>query len=160
LPEAHPADPGRLLQRVHDEGTTLVILDRAEAWMPLITNRTAVQYHGSFAIGTAWLGGLHFVRAHPLFQDLPVDTTLSWPYQAVVRNGRARSGLRLDGEELVAGAWHSYPMELGTAVGIIPYGRGKIIVSTLDIASQLNSTDTSTDVARKLLCNFLRYSGK
>jgi len=89
-----------------------------------------------------------------------VDTTLSWPYQAVVRNGRARSGLRLDGEELVAGAWHSYPMELGTAVGIIPYGRGKIIVSTLDIASQLNSTDTSTDVARKLLCNFLRYSGK
>ena len=92
--------------------------------------------------------------------QLPVNVAMDWPYQAVVRNGKSRSGLRLDGEELVAGCWHSYPMDLGTAVGIISCGKGKIIVSTLDIASQLNSMDTSAEVARKLLCNFVEYAAR
>jgi hypothetical protein len=159
-PEAGAPSAAKLIERVRNDGTTLIILDRADTWMPLITNATPVKYSGSFQIGTAWLGGLHFVREHALFKDLPVNIAMGWPYQAVVRNGKTRSGLLIDGEELVAGAWHSYPMNLGTAVGIIPYGKGKIIVSTLDIASQLNSNDTSADVARKLLCNFVSYAEK
>ena len=158
-PEVGGPSLAKLMERVRNDGTTLVILDRADTWMPLITNSTPVKYAGSFQIGTAWLGGLHFVRAHPLFADLPVNVAMDWPYQAVVRNGKTRSGLLLEGEELVAGCWHSYPMNLGTAVGIIPCGKGKIIVSTLDIASQLNSTDTSAEVARKLLCNFVEFAG-
>lgn len=69
-----------------------------------------------------------------------------------------RSGLLLEGETLVAGAWHSYPMSLGTAMGVIPCGKGQIIVSTLDIADQLRSTDTSAEVARKLMCNFINFA--
>jgi beta-galactosidase len=156
-PEADAPDAAGLIERVKRDGTTLFILDRADTWMKLIETNTAVKYSGSFKIGTTWLGGLHFVREHPLFKDLPVNTAMDWPYQAVVRNGRARTGLRLEGEELVAGAWHSYPMDLGTAVGVIPCGKGKIVVSTLDIASQLNSSDTSAIVARKLLCNFIAF---
>ena len=48
-------------------------------------------------------------------------------------------------------------MDLGTAVGVIPCGKGKIVVSTLDIAGELNSSDTSACVARKLLCNFIAF---
>jgi hypothetical protein len=155
VPEAAAPDPAKLIARVHDEGTTLFILDRADTWMDLLQKNTAVKYRGSFQIGSAWLGGLHFVRANPLFKDLPVNVAMDWPYQAVVRNGKARSGLLLEGEQLVAGAWHSYPMALGTAVGIIPCGKGRIVVSTLDIAGPLGSSDTSASVARKLLCNFL-----
>lgn len=157
LPESHPADPQHLLQRVHDDGTTLVILDRADAWMGLLQKATPIKYNGSFIVGTAWLGGIHFVQQHPLFAGLPVNTAMDWPYQAVVENGRARSGLLLEGEDLVAGAWHCYPMKLGTAVGVIPYGKGKIVVSTLDIVDQLSSSETSAEVARKLLCNFISY---
>jgi beta-galactosidase len=156
-PEAHPSDPERLIQRVHDDGTTLLILDRADTWMPLIQKATGVKYNGSFTIGTAWLGGLHFVRKHPLFNGLPVNTAMDWPYQAVVSNGKTRSGLLLDGEDLVAGAWHSYPMKLGTAVGVIPCGKGKIVVSTLNIADELNSSESSACVPRKLLCNFINF---
>jgi len=158
VPEADAPDPNRLIERVRNDGTTLFILDRADTWMNLITNNTSVKYAGSFKIGTTWLGGIHFVREHPLFKDLPVNQALDWPYQAVVRNGKTRSGLLLEGEDLVAGAWHSYPMALGTAVGIIHCGKGQIVVSTLDIASQLNSTDTSAEVARKLLCNFIAWA--
>ena len=157
VPEADAPSAAKLIQRVKNDGTTLFILDRADAWMNLITNNTSAKFDGSFQIGTAWLGGLHFVREHPLFKDLPVNTAMNWPYQAVVRNGRARSGLLLEGEELVVGAWHSYPMALGTAVGIIPCGKGRIVVSTLDIASQLNSPDPGAEIARKLLCNFIAF---
>jgi hypothetical protein len=155
VPESAPPDIAKLIGRVRNDGTTLFILDRADTWMDVIQKNTAVKYNGSFQIGTTWLGGLHFVRADPLFKELPVNTAMDWPYQAVVADGKTRSGLLLEGEQLVAGAWHSYPMALGTAVGIIPCGKGRIVVSTLDIAGQLNSTDTSTLVARKLLCNFI-----
>ncbi|HEY1717387.1 MAG TPA: PA14 domain-containing protein [Verrucomicrobiae bacterium] len=157
VPEADAPSAAKLIERVKNDGTTLFILDRADTWMNLVTNNTSAKFNGSFQIGTAWLGGLHFVREHPLFKDLPVNTAMDWPYQAVVRDGKARSGLLLEGEELVAGAWHCYPMELGTAVGIIPCGKGRIVVSTLDIAGQLNSSDSSAEVARKLLCNFIAF---
>jgi len=156
-PETGGPDLQKLITRVRNDGTTLIILDNAETWMNLITNNTTATYAGTFQIGTAWLGGLHFVREHPLFKGLPVNVAMDWPYQAVVRNGKTRSGLLLEGEELVAGCWHCYPMNLGTAVGIIPCGKGKIIVNTLDIASQLTATDTSAEVARKLLCNFVEW---
>jgi hypothetical protein len=161
-----PPDPGptnldRLLARVHDDGTKLVVLDFADTWLEPIAKHTGVEYTGSFHIGSAWAGGMHFVREHPLFKDLPVNAALDWPYQAVVRNGNERVGLLLAGEELVAGAWHAHleaaPQRLGTAVGVIEYGRGRIIVSTLDIAENLLSPETPAHVARKLLCNYLEF---
>jgi beta-galactosidase len=135
------------------------VLDRADTWMDLIAKNTAVTCGGSFKVGTAWLGGIHFVREHPLFKDLPVNQAMDWPYQAVVKNGRSRFGLLLEGEELVAGVWHCYPMQLGTAVGIIPCGKGRIIVSTLDMCGNLSSAEEPAHVACKLLCNFLEASG-
>ena len=157
MPETKAPDAAKLIERVKNEGTTLIILNRADTWMNLIATNTGIQYHGSFTVGTAWLGGLHFVKDHPLFKDLPVNTAMDWPYQAVVYNGRQRTGLRLEGEQLVAGVWHSYPMDLGTAVGVIPCGKGKIVVSTLNIPDELDSSDTIASVARKLLCNFISF---
>jgi hypothetical protein len=49
-------------------------------------------------------------------------------------------------------------MQLGTAVGIVPHGAGRIVVSTLDIADNLNAADGPSHVARKLLVNFLRFA--
>ena len=109
-------------------------------------------------MGKNWIGGNHFVKEHPLFDGLPVNTAMNWPYQAVVKNGDRRFGFRVQGEELVAGSYRSTPFELGTAVGVIPCGKGKIIFSTLDIADNLNVPGGVNDVARKLLCNYIRYS--
>jgi hypothetical protein len=106
------------------------------------------------------LGGVYFAKQHPLFSSLPTNEGMNWPYQAVVRNGSERFALEVEGEELIAGAYHCYPMKLGTAVGIIPCGKGKIIFSTLDICGNLASKESSANVARKLLCNFIEYSGK
>jgi len=160
MPEINAPDPQKLLDRVANEGTTLIIAENADTWMDLILKNTKTNYSGRFQIGSAWLGGVYFAKQHPLFRGLPTNVGMNWPYQAVVRNGSERFALEVEGEELVAGAYHCYPMKLGTAVGIIPCGKGKIIFSTLDICGNLTSKESSANVARKLLCNFIEYSGK
>ena len=159
-PETDPADPQKLIDRVKNEGTTLILTENADTWMNLISKNTAVTCTGKFFIGTAWLGGIHFVKEHSLFKGLPTNEGMNWPYQAVVKNGGERYGLELEGEELVAGAYHCYPMKLGTSVGIIPCGKGKIIFSTLDICDNLSSKESPANVAKKLMCNFIEYAGK
>jgi hypothetical protein len=160
VPETNAPDPQKLIDRVAREGTTLILLDNADTWMELIAKNTKVTCSDKFYIGTAWLGGVHFVKQHPLFKGLPTNTGMNWPYQAVVQKGAERYGLEMEGEEFVAGAYHSYPMKLGTSVGIIPCGKGKIIFSTLDICGNLSSTESPAAVARKLLCNFIEYGMK
>jgi hypothetical protein len=162
-----PPDPQRLIARVRRDGTTLVVLENAAEWAELLAKADAgIRYAGAFTVGKAWSGGVHFVRRHPLFRDVPADCGMDWPYQAVVRDGTSRSGLLLDGDQLVAGAFHANmseakppaPIRLGTAVGVVRVGSGKVILSTLDIAGNLAAPDGPADMARKLLCNFIAYS--
>ena len=159
-PDLNPPDLDRLLARVRDEGTQLVLLDFAAAWMPLVAKYSKIHYTGAFKIGSAWIGGIHFVRAHALFSGLPVNDAMGWPYQAVVQNGNERYALQMEGEDFAAGAWHcneeKIPMRLGTAVGVIPCGKGRVIFSTLAISDQLGSQEGPAHVAKKLLCNFLQ----
>ena len=66
--------------------------------------------------------------------------------------------IRDRGEDLVVGSYRSTPFELGTAVVVIPCGKGKIIFSALDIADNLNDLSGPAEVARKILCNYIKYS--
>jgi len=159
VPDVAPISLRRLLERVRDDGTRLVIVDHAEDWMEHLTAYSKINYTGSVKVGSAWLGGVHFARSHPLLEGLPVNDALGWPWQAVVAEGRERKLLLLEGEELAVGAWHcneeKTPMSLGTAVGVIPCGRGRVVFSTLAIADQVGEPAGPADVARRLLCNYL-----
>ncbi len=162
VPDADATVAVQLIERVKRDGMNLVVLERADAWMALLAKEPGAtfKYEGSFKVGKTWLGGVHFVRDHPLFRGLPVNAAMDWAYQSVVRNGDERVGLVLDGEELAAGCYHSFPMQLGTAVGVVPLGKGHVIFSTLDIVGNLNSADGPAAVARKLLSNYLLYTGQ
>ncbi|HEX6625834.1 MAG TPA: PA14 domain-containing protein, partial [Pyrinomonadaceae bacterium] len=157
-PVSDAPDPQRLIERARRDGTTVMIVDYAEDWMGLVGKNAPVTYGGAFKVGVTWLGGVHFVRPHALVKGLPAGGAMNWPYQAVVRNGNERAGLLLEGEELVVGAWHSFPMQLGTAVGVIQVGEGRIVVSTLDLVENLPSEEGPAQVARKLLCNFIEFA--
>lgn len=151
-------NPQVLMDKVKNEGTTLILLESTESWIEAVSKAAGIEYKGDYVVGKNWVGGIHFVKDHPLFKGLPVNTALDWPYQAVVRDGDRRFGFRLNGEEMVVGSYRSTPFELGTAVGVIPYGKGKIVFSTLDIANNLDSSEGSADVARKLLINYINYA--
>jgi hypothetical protein len=157
VPGQLKADAAALIGRAQKDGTTVILADHAEDWMDTVKTVAPVTYDGAFKIGTKWLGGQYFAIDHPLFKDLPTNAALNWPYQTVIGFGRTYYGLRLNGEQLVAGCWQSFPMDLGTVVGVIPSGKGKIVVSTLDICSHLNDPSGPADVARKLLCNYIAY---
>ena len=147
-----------VFNRVQKDGTTLLIIDRPDAWKDEIARATGATFGDGFELGTSWVGGQYFVKDHPLFKDLPVNQSLSWPYQSVL-DGR-RTGLDLTGGECVVGVWNSWPFHLGTSVAVLPCGKGRIIVSTLDIAAKLNDSDSTAEVARKLFCNYLEYASK
>ena len=157
-PSATTITPWKLLERVKHDGTTLILLDCTETWMKAVAEYTNVEYDGYYNVGKNWIGGIHFVKEHPLFAGMPVNNALNWPYQAVVRNGDQRFGFRIRGEELVVGSYRSTPFELGTAVGIIPCGKGKIIFSSLDIVDNLDNPSGPAEMARKILCNYIKYA--
>lgn len=157
-PSAATIAPQKLFERVKNEGTTLILLGSTETWMKSVAEYTNTVYNGYYNVGKDWIGGIHFVKKHPLFEGLPVADALNWPYQVVVKNGDRRFGFRMQGEELVVGSYRSTPFELGTAVGVIPCGKGKIIFSSLDIADNLSDPSGPAEVARKILCNYIKYS--
>jgi hypothetical protein len=151
-PGGKKLDPAQILARAQT-GTSIIIADHAEDWLPALKQATGVTYTGTFKVGNVWLGGQFFVREHPLFAGLPVNCALNWPYQAVVDDHRI--GVKIEGEQLVAGCWQSTSCQLGTAVGIVPFGKGRIIFSTLNIVPKLGMANPPSLVARKLLANFI-----
>lgn len=157
-PSATTIAPQKLFDRVKNDGTTLILLGATETWMQAVAEYTNTVYSGYYNVGKNWVGGIHFVKEHPLFDGLPVNDALNWPYQSVVKNGDRRFGFRMQGEDLVVGSYRSTPFELGTAVGVIPCGKGKIIFSSLDIVDNLDDPSGPAEVARKILCNYIKYS--
>lgn len=160
VPSKSEVDHEKLFQRAIQDGTTVLFLDRPETWLDLVSKHTNCKSQGTFNIGMNWLGGQFFVKKHPLVDGLPADCAMNWPYQRIVRNGPTRLGMRLEGEELVAGAYQSWPMSLGTAIGVVNCGKGRIVLSSLDICGALEDPDPTAEVARKLLCNYIRFSSK
>jgi len=147
-----------LLRRTERDGTTVAFLSHTDDWAVLLDKRGLLKYRGRLDHGLYWLGGNFFVREHPLFAGLPVNCGMNWEYQEIVHYGRKRFGLLLEGEEAVAGCVTGHERAVATAVGVVSHGKGRIILSTLDLLPVLNGPPGPADVARKIVCNYLSYS--
>ncbi len=140
------------------EGNSLIIIKDADLWAKYLQKRELVNYKGYENVNNiAWFGGNYFVREHPLFKQLPVNCAFNWEYQSIASYKRNRIGLRLDNEECIVGAQIEHKQELFTAVSVIRVGKGKIILSALDIEGAINSGLKSSVVARKILLNYIQY---
>ncbi len=150
LPDAH-----RLMQRAVNDGTKVFILQHAEEWAEILAAHSRAVFHDSFFVGANWLGGVMFNKPHPVFAELPAGGALDYPYQALVHTGVERQGFVMEGEELLVGAYHTYPMALGTAMGLVPVGKGRVLFSTLDIYGNIVSDTPAGLVAKKLVFNLI-----
>jgi hypothetical protein len=148
-----------LLRRVREDGTTVAFLDHAGAWAKRLSDLGAVQCDGVLQHGNYWLGGGFFVREHPLFDGLPVNCAMAGPYQDLVKYEARRSGLLLRGEEAVVGTLTGHDPRVATAVGIVPAGKGRLLLSTLDVTGALKKPGPATDVVRKYVCNVVKWAG-
>jgi hypothetical protein len=142
------------------EGHTLIIAGSADIWAKSLARREIVDYRGSIPMGTLWYGGNYFVKENPLFEGLQVNSVFNWEYQCFAQYKRKRIGLRLVGDNILVGAASDHKQELYSVVSIIPMGKGKIIISALDILGAIKDGYSSSVVAKKLLVNYLKYGQK
>jgi hypothetical protein len=160
VPNDRMPDAQQLMERAKRDGTTVIILEHADDWAEFIAANSEARFKETFYVGTNWLGGAMFSKPHPIFDELPAGDALNWPYQALIHTGVERMGFVMDGEEVLVGAWHSYPMKIGTAVGAVKVGNGRAIFSTLDIYANVINGPVTGLVAKKMLLNMIDTAGK
>ena len=157
-PDVVEIDPAEILDRAMTDGTSVIIIGKAEKWLGKIAEVTDARYDGNYTVGKDWVGGIHFNIDHPVMKGLPVNTSFGWQYQALVDDGNNRQGFYLQGSKLIVGSTRTYSFHLGTSMGEIEYGNGHIIFSDLKIADNLIAADGPAEVAKKLLVNLTNYS--
>jgi hypothetical protein len=86
---------------------------------------------------------------------------MNWEYQRLVMyDGPKHYGFyNMKGEEPVVSSVGSSAHLVATSVGILPYGKGKIVFSSLNLMPALMTTRKADDVPRKILCNYLKWAG-
>jgi len=142
------------------EGNTLIIVAGADKWCEYLEDKEVIEYRGRRNIDINWFGGNYFVREHPLFDGLPVNTAFNWEYQSLASYNRERFGLRIPDVESIVGVYAEHMHEVYTALAIVPVGRGRIIISTLDLEGAMASGEIPSVVARRLLINFLKFGSE
>lgn len=153
-------DMSALLKRVRDDGTKLMLIDNAESWMSKLRAVGAVPGYKVFHPSKAWVGSSFMVREHPFFNELPVNKGMNWEYQRlVVYDGPKHFGLyEMQGEEPVVSLVGSPFHQITTSVGVLPYGKGKIVFSSLDLLPNLSLDSKPANVPKKILCNYLKWA--
>jgi beta-galactosidase len=120
-----------------NEGNTLIIVNNSEAWATHLGKKEVIDYRGMQTLGTTWYGGNFFSKEHPLFNGLPQAQVFNWEYQCFATYNKNRTGLRIMNGETVVACVSDHKPEVFSALTIVPHGRGKIILSTLDLFSCL-----------------------
>jgi hypothetical protein len=154
-----PVDMQRLLKRVREDGTKLLVLEGGEDWVKKLKSMGAFPDFKVFHPSKTWVGSNFFVREHPFFAGLPVNEGMNWEYQRlVVYDGPSHFGLYdMKGKEAIVSLVGGVSHLVATSVGIVPYGKGQIAFSCLDLAPNLLLDDKAAAVPRKIFCNMLHW---
>ena len=164
LPGDHPVLNDRLkteaLINWVAAGNTLIILQNAPFWCEHFNVREVTEYTAAKRLGANWMGGNYFVREHPLFNGLPVNTAFNWEYQSLAGYDRDRYGLLLGNDSCIVGCYSDHKNEMYSALSIIPVGSGRIILNTLDLQAAILSKQPAAVVAKKILENMVSYSNQ
>jgi beta-galactosidase len=164
-----------------NEGNTLIVVGNIEKWATFLGRKELIDYRGMKELGTTWYGGNYFVKEHPLFTSLPQNCVFNWEYQCFATYNKSRLGLRLFNGEPVVACVSDHKQEVYSALSVIPHGKGKVILSALDMFSCLKDVkiekkaegdgenaamttfntsqkNTANVVGQQLLLNMLKYS--
>jgi len=144
------------------DGHPAVFLENTDKWAHFFEKAETIFYQGSRPLGSTWYGGSYFVKAHPLFEGLPTNTALGWEYWALIHYGNNRYGLRLKHATSIVGAVTDHKPEFLTAVGTFAIGRGTVILSTLDLLSNLenNVYNNNNTMPIRIILNYMKYASQ
>ncbi|MEL1242247.1 glycoside hydrolase family 2 protein [Flavobacterium flavipallidum] len=123
-----------LLEWVNN-GNTVVVVNDTDTWASYFAKKEAADYRGFKTLGTSWYGGNYFVKETKWFEGLPQSCVFNWEYQCFATYNKNRLGLRMFNGETIVGCVSDHKQEVYSALSVIPHGRGKIILCSLDIFS-------------------------
>lgn len=147
-------DTALVLDMVRD-GTRLIILENAEEWLSCLpVEQFQLQNTGRFRRRRT-LSGRQFVGCDSLFEGLPQAAAMSWEYQVFYRNGGQGLPISPEGINTIVGVGPTNTGSIGIAMCEIPYGKGEILLSTLEIVPNLVNDRPDCSVAKKLFMNIL-----
>ena len=146
------------MDHVHN-GATCVILDQADKWaqnpMNNLYTHTSIEYKRHVRLGK---DGRFIVGSDPVLDGLPQDQAMHWEYQTFYRGNVSGLDLTwLGADPIVCVSVENRP-DIYQALTRIPYGRGQIYLSTLDIIPGLSSDTPQSATAKKLFMNLLEHS--
>jgi len=106
-----------------------------------------------------WVGVYHYVKKHPIFEGLPVNCFMGQDYQNVCA---VETITELEGETVAGSLSWSFiknyigPRDVwwGSDLAIVPYGRGKMVLSTLQLIENLGKDP----VADKIFYNMVTFA--
>ncbi|HYQ59353.1 MAG TPA: hypothetical protein VEP89_18555 [Draconibacterium sp.] len=147
------ADFDIILKKV-EKGSKLIILENAESWISKLPVEQ-LEIQSRFGRPTRSIRGRQFVGTSPYFSDLPQATAMSWEYQAFYRNGGSGIPISPTGLNVIVGVGALNSGNIGIALCELPYGEGKVILSTLDILPNLLENRPDCAVAKRLLINLI-----
>jgi len=123
-----------LLEWVNN-GNTVVVVGNFDKWAPYLAKKEIIDFRGMQQMGTTWYGGNFFVKDSPLFAGLPQNCVFNWEYQCLALYNKQRWGMRMYTGNTIVGCVADHKQEVYSALSVIPHGRGKIILSSLDLIS-------------------------
>ena len=139
-------------------GNTLLVLKEADKLAEWLAGKEVVDYRGRKDIRKDWYGGNYLVKEHPIFKDLPVNVAFNWEYQCLADYRKERYGLRIENGEWIVAVTADHKPEVYASVLIIPHGKGKVILSTLDLQAAIMKNDKPSIVAKKILQNMVKFA--
>ncbi|HZG25093.1 MAG TPA: glycoside hydrolase family 2 TIM barrel-domain containing protein [Chitinophagaceae bacterium] len=158
-----PAAVQELMNKVK-EGARLVVLEHADVFASAVSNMLKTRpyiYEGGGIINWAGSGRL-FVGQSPVLKGLPQSQGMSWEYQCFyktkdVGTNRLVSGLRLNNwkSELIVALGNQGYKDILASLVRFPVGKGSVMLSTLNILPNLQTTESTSAVAKRLFLNML-----
>ncbi|HSC53106.1 MAG TPA: glycoside hydrolase family 2 TIM barrel-domain containing protein [Phnomibacter sp.] len=169
-----------ILEWVNEGNTLIVMNNNIDDWATHLAKKEVLDYRGCKVLGTSWYGGNFFSKQHEIFNGLPQAQVFNWEYQCFATYNKSRVGLRMFNGETIAACVSDHKQEVYSALSIVPHGRGKIILCSLDIFSCLkeigvgkraegdgenaamntfnvSSKNKANVVGQQLLLNLLKY---
>ena len=146
-----------ILQHVANGATAIVLADPDRFASTLAADDTqALAYSGSYAIGAGKL----IAGRHPLLDGLPQAQACGWEYQAFNATGRGPIALLASQTETVIAGVSGNRLDVGDVLSLVPYGRGRIVLSGLPMMQWLESDDPAGVTAKRILGNMVVFGGK
>lgn len=147
-------DMKKILDMVR-QGTNLIVLENAEKWIPLLPVQLMP---GEKASLTGPREGRLFVGNHSFLKGLPTATAMCWEYQTFYRVNKGGLRITPTGIEIIAANAVPNTEEISVELCRVPFGKGKVVLSTLNIMQSLASDRPDAVAAKKLFLNLLEIS--